>query len=279
ALLLMLLFYSGFSVAVWGFAGAKSRLVDSLITLFYMSNWARALGIHAPNELGHTWSLSIEEQFYAIWPPLLLVLLRKAPTRLTIALIALALAVSAWMLRWYLGMAGATTTRLFNGLDTRADALMIGCMLGILLSSNLIPRKAEGAMSRILSIASVVSLSVLVGIAFIEHWWDPVMYYWLLFVVELLTAILIFDCFTNPPSIVRIIVSFQPLVWIGVISYGLYLWHYPIFTLMREAGYDWKQIITAGTLLTFVIAILSYFLLERPFLKLKKRLEFRPDHL
>ncbi|HWP83957.1 MAG TPA: acyltransferase [Terriglobia bacterium] len=276
ALLAMLIAFSTFSIAVWGFEGARSRLVDSLIALFYMANWARAFWIHPPYELGHTWSLSIEEQFYALWPPLLLLLLRKAPTRLAIALIALGLAIASWMVRFQMTLVSERPMRMFNGLDTRADAVMMGCLLGVIVASGLVPRRAGGKLSRVLYFGGIASLSALLGIALVAQWHAEIMFQWLYFGVAVMAAVLILDCVTNPASIVKVILSFKPLVWIGVISYGLYLWHYPIYTLMYEAGYEWQQVMTVGTLTAFAIAIASFFLLERPFLKLKRRWEVRP---
>ncbi|OFW10520.1 MAG: hypothetical protein A3G20_06870 [Acidobacteria bacterium RIFCSPLOWO2_12_FULL_59_11] len=274
ALLLLLLLFSLSSVVLLGFHGAKSQLMDALIALFYMTNWARALGIYPVYGLAHTWSLSIEEQFYLLWPPLLLLLLRNKRSRGACVLIASSIAIFAWAQRCYLGSTGATIIRLNNGLDTRADSLMIGCTLGIMVASNWIPQQGRGRISRVLYILSPCSVLILAGISVFATWRDPVFYYWLLFVIAVLTAIIILDCYLNKNSKIRRMLSLKGLVWVGNISYGLYLWHYPIYRAMRQYGFDWTQVITLGTLITFAAAALSYYLLEQPFLRLKKKLEF-----
>lgn len=264
-----------FYLANFSFQRAKPLLTDALIVLFYMANWARAFNIHPPSLLAHAWSLSIEEQFYALWPPLLVLLLRNIRSRWAIAWIAFSIAVSAWALRCYLGATGSTALRLSNGLDTKADAVMIGCVLGIIVSSNLIQESVRGILSRILRIASPVSVGILAGICKIAFWYDPIMFYWLFFIIEILTAIIILDCIVNKDSMINKILSLKGLVWVGTISYGLYLWHYPVFRLMKYFQLDWVRVITLGTAITFAATTLSFYLLEKPFLRLKKKFEIQ----
>lgn len=275
ALLALLIVYCLTIFYLVGFRGSKPFLVDAFIALFYMSNWARALNIHPPYLLGHTWSLSIEEQFYALWPPLLVLLLWKIRSRWAIAWIAFSIAVSAWALRCYLGATGSTALRLSNGLDTKADALMVGCALGIIVASNLIQESARGILSRILRMASPVSVGILAGICKIAFWYAPIMFYWLYFIIEILTAIIILDCIINKDSMINRILSLKGLVWVGTISYGLYLWHYPVFAVMKQFRFDWVRVITLGSAITFAATTLSFYLLEKPFLRLKKKFEMQ----
>jgi peptidoglycan/LPS O-acetylase OafA/YrhL len=272
ALLLFLAAYCAGSIILKGFPGAYYHLEEALIALFYSTNWSRALEIHPPFYLGHTWSLSIEEQFYVVWPPLLLLLLGKTRSRRVVAMIAGGIALSAWGLRIGLGLAGSTPMRLYNGSDTRADAVMVGCLLGILVSSNLVPRRIEGRSAQLLSLAGVLSIGALAWISATASWDSPAMLYGLYFAIELMTAVIILDCFTNPRSVMKRLLSLPAVVWIGGISYGLYLWHYPIYMLLRDTGAKRWQVLAAGTAISFAVATLSYYLLERRFLQLKKRL-------
>ncbi len=141
ALILLLLVFVMLSMIFLSKDKAQSNIITAIISLFYMSNWARAFSIHPLDYLGHTWSLSIEEQFYILWPLTLLVMLRAFKNRWIIAIMTLSFALTSWILRIQLIQNGTTFNRLYNGLDTRADALMIGCALGVIISSDLLSNK------------------------------------------------------------------------------------------------------------------------------------------
>lgn len=129
AVLLLLAIFSLLSFLFLSPERSSRNLIDALIALTYMSNWARAFSIHPPDYLGHTWSLSIEEQFYIFWPLTLVLFLRLSPRLSHVAVLILAIALASAGLRIFLLAEGASFFRLYNGLDTRADALMIGCAL------------------------------------------------------------------------------------------------------------------------------------------------------
>jgi len=99
------------------------------IVAFYAGNWTRALGTGLPQYLGHTWSLAIEEQFYIRWPALLLAILALNPTIISSLRLILALVIAVTCWRIFLALYGASADRLYNGTDTRADALLIGAAL------------------------------------------------------------------------------------------------------------------------------------------------------
>ncbi|MEI6413613.1 MAG: acyltransferase [Pseudomonadota bacterium] len=272
ALMLLLLVHASLSLFFLDEAKAHSNLIDSLIALFYASNWARAFNIHPPDLLGHTWSLSIEEQFYILWPLMLLLFLRATDSRKKLFLTVVLLAVFSWVLRIFLASHGASVQRLYNGLDTRADALLIGCALGVALSSNLLSEKLQGMLSPLMKYATPLSALALIAIGHGSTWNGRYVYYWISFLVSLFSAILIFDVLMTKNAILKSILSHYFLVWTGSISYGLYLWHYPIYMTMKSYGFDRLSIITLGSAMTFLAASSSYYLMERPILKLKSRL-------
>jgi peptidoglycan/LPS O-acetylase OafA/YrhL len=278
ALFCMLLLYSVFILMFFEFRTVTNYLTTAVIALFYMVNWVRAFALHPagflPNMafLGHTWSLSIEEQFYVLWPPLLLLLLGNV-RRHVVALSAVSLAVISWSLRYDFSISGATVNRLFNGLDTRADALMVGCALGVLIASNLITERLRPALRRGLRIAAPISITGLAGIAAVAHWYDLWLYFWGFFIVAILSAVIISDCVLNADGVLARLLSLKPLVWVGTISYGLYLWHYPIYRMMRVYRVAPVYVMTLGTLAAFALTIASYYGVERPFLRIKKRYE------
>lgn len=251
--------------------------IDALIALFYVSNWARAFVIHPPDLLAHTWSLSIEEQFYLIWPTVMLLLLRVCRTRRRVALIVCVLAFAAWFCRAYLFATGTPPERIYNGLDTRADALMVGCVLSILLSCVTIDERTRKILLPGLAVLGTLALVFLGYVASHWEWHDPRLYYYGFFAIELCTALLILDVMMRNRSDVQRLLGMSWLVWIGSISYGLYLWHYPMFRILGDLGYQpW----TAGWLATFCVATISYYCMERPLLRLKDRLkDAPPPHL
>jgi peptidoglycan/LPS O-acetylase OafA/YrhL len=273
ALLVMLAVYCIATIFLYDWQRTYRNWGDALIVLLYAANWAGALAIHAPTHLGHAWSLSIEEQFYALWPPLLWLMLRTFRSRWLVAASAAAVALGVLAWRNYMFLAGAADGRIYNGTDTRADALMVGCFFGILLASNLIPREVRGAATYIFSVVGLIGLALLLALTAGPTWNAPIMFQWLYFGIALLTAVVILDCFMNPASVVKRVMAFKPLVWIGTVSYGLYLWHYPIFTILRDFRFTTVQILVLGNAMTFAIVTASYYLLEKPFLGMKKRYE------
>ncbi|WP_434152230.1 acyltransferase family protein (plasmid) [Methylocaldum gracile subsp. desertum] len=270
ALILLLLVFCLASFALLDTEIAKSNYVDALISLTYLSNWARAFSIHPPDFLAHTWSLSIEEQFYVLWPLILSVLLSGLRKRRHVVLIAVSIALLSWSLRIYLSMKASPPGRLYNGLDTRADALMVGCALGIILSSGLVGEAAKARLQKILVVGAPFSVVCLLAFAVFSRWTSPWMYYGGFFIVELLTVALVLDILMNPQSVIRKILAMRGLVWAGTVSYGLYLWHYPIYRTMSAIGFHNWTVPALGSLLTVIVAALSYYGLERPMLRLKK---------
>jgi peptidoglycan/LPS O-acetylase OafA/YrhL len=257
---------------------ARSNIIDTLIALFYFTNRAWAFHIHPPDFLAHTWSLAIEEQFYIIWPALLIILLRLIRSHRNVIFTIVLLLLSAWLTRIFLAVGGASLERLYNGLDTRGDELLTGCLLGIILSSNLMNAHRQYQLESVLKFISPLSALSLILSSIFMRWQSIYMYYYGFLVIELSVSIIILDIFFSQKSMVNRILLIKPVVWIGRISYGLYLWHFLIFSTMRGLGFRHIDVITIGTCLAFLVASASYYFLERPFLKLKSRWTPNPSN-
>ncbi|MES1187396.1 MAG: acyltransferase [Myxococcales bacterium] len=272
ALLLLLAVYAAGSIA---FSKTASRnLIDALITLFYATNWARAYSLHAPLDLGHTWSLSIEEQFYLTWPLLLGLLLRRLG-RVRTQQVALGLAGFAWLARAALVFAGSTELRIYSGLDTHADGLLLGCALALAgVTDN--ARKTGRVLP---SYAPAVALVVLCAFLLLGNWKSREMFLGGFAAVNIAAATLIasiaLGTAEGPASRILSLLRFRPLIWVGTISYGVYLWHYPIFRMLKALGFSRWPRLGIGVTLTFALASLSFYLLEQPALRMKKRFELR----
>jgi len=269
ALLFLLITYCFISFLLLSGEAAKKNYIDALISFFYLSNWARAFSIHPPDFLGHTWSLSIEEQFYMIWPIILLTMLRFRIKRHYIAIITSSIALLAWMLRIYLSVNSASAERIYNGLDTRADALMIGCTIGIAIYSGLINENAKKTIEKLLISLCPISIFCLSMLSIVARWDSPWMSYLGFTIVEIMSSILVFDILINEQSVIRKFLLNVGFVWIGKISYSLYLWHYPIYRTMKAMKYDGFTTFIVGTILTFIMSMFSYYVIEKPILKFK----------
>jgi peptidoglycan/LPS O-acetylase OafA/YrhL len=251
---------------------------DALITTAYATNWVRAFGGEI-GFFGHTWSLTIEEQFYVIWPLLLLALLKlRVGRRGILFLVVVGIAVPA-VLRVDLWDGPMSVKRLYYGLDTRFDSLLLGCLVALLASWDVIPRSGRSLlMIRRAAAASAVVLVVLIASATEE---SQLTYFGLGAVACASVAVLLVHVLYCPSRLSDFILANRPLAWVGQISYGLYLWHDPIFfgmlnpTRMGKIGVTGLALLGVRFAAAFVAAAVSFYLLERPFLRIKDRLARR----
>jgi len=266
---LLLLIVINIFVSVFETSAQTSRVRwDSLAALFYIANWLRAFG-HDIGILGNLWSLSIEEQFYLIWPLTLLFLLSRK-FRVNRILIVVAMAIVFVNLdRIYLYHGAESFDRIYNGLDTRADALLVGCALGL--------AGYEVFSARIWAILGLIGAAFVGYVLFFAY---PVpgsvqVPFGLtiggtLFAIGV--AVFLAGILSNAQSIPAKLLRLPPLVWAGRLSYGLYLWHFFVFVFI--AGWfrgNQPRLIPVQIAATFLIAAISYYFLERPCLKLKKK--------
>jgi peptidoglycan/LPS O-acetylase OafA/YrhL len=239
-----------------------------LYTLLYSSNWYQAFnGMGTLGPLSHTWSLSIEEQFYILWPPLLVVMLRASNKRRYILGLLLLGITSIALNRARLWNGDESFARAYAGLDTRADAILIGCLAGLLVFWNLLPAIGRRA-SYILSIGSILFLAYM-GLFSSNH--DGYMYLGAYTIFAAGVGVVIILLLRSDPKPLKAFLEIPVLVWIGRLSYGLYLWHIPIYTFCYRPDQHYSLIVklTLEFGLTFVVASLSYYLIEKPFLRLK----------
>ena len=242
-----------------------------LLTLSYVSNWIVALKPDYPlGILAITWSLAVEEQFYLLWPLTLSFLLNKKLSRRWIVIIIVSGLLVIILHRYWLWYSGASFRRLYYATDTRADGLMLGCLTGCLVSWGLMPKSRVFELSmKALSLVSALFLGYLV---FTIKSSNPILFKGLNAFATLAIAIVLTVLIVWPTAAAFLPLKFRPLVWIGRVSYGLYLWHWPVRGLVfgRSVQPSVKQII-AAVALSFAITSFSFYLIERPFLRWKKR--------
>ncbi len=251
---------------------------DLLPALFYFSNWWQIFSEQSyfemsgrPALLQHLWSLAIEEQFYIVWPLLLLVILRYFRERgVLLTAAALALLSSAWMI--YLSIRSGypqsqDPSRIYLGTDTHTMGLFMGATLAAAWNpwqAHTSPRtQITGAVSDFLG---VFCLSALLWAMLFVTEYDRGLYQGGFFWVCLLSIGLVFAA-SQKDSALSAWMSIRPLTWLGKRSYGLYLWHWPVFALLRPefelSDNAWVQAAIRLTL-TLILTELSYQLVENP---------------
>ena len=252
------------------FGGPNGRdLNGAVAAISYITDYVRANGAALDTSpLGHTWSLAIEEQFYVVWPMLLLAVLRFAPARRVVAAGVILLAAIAW--HGWLVLDQASHNHLYYGPDSRACQLLAGCVLA-LWRGQTAPRRAAAAIARLWPLAAAaLGLIVMRGNAGQQGFGGAS------FLVAAAAAmVLILELTQRREGLASQWLSSRLAVQIGVISYGIYLWQYP---LLFEAGYwsgDKHSAALAASGLSVAMAALSHKYVERPFLQRKVR--FDPD--
>lgn len=241
--------------------------------LLYAANWVQATG-RPFGMFTHTWSLAVEEQFYLVWPLVLLVMLRRSVAPRTLLTATLGLAVVSSMARVGLWLDGSGVVRVRNGFDTRAAGILLGAALAIACTAWWrTPGPRLAARAPVLTMVGLVGL-VAIGTTRVNV--APWGYAWGIVVVELAAVALIAGVVLARDSASARALAVAPLRAIGRISYGLYLWHFPVFLVVRHR-YDLGQPATvlAQFAVSFALAGLSFLCVERPALAWKRRFEVR----
>ncbi|MET8079621.1 acyltransferase [Streptomyces sp. NPDC005303] len=257
---------------LWGFRGS---LQAAGFTAAFLTNVVRALEPGPYSELtaplAHTWSLGVEEQFYLLWPLVLLLLLRRLRAR-TVLLCTAALCVLPLLWRCVLWNPEAAH-RIYNGTDTRADQLLAGALVAVALA-RLRSDDPRLALLRTWSARLAWPALSLLGLV---AWrfpvtgdlgaWTAAWYTIGFLAVAALSATLVTALELRPDDRLSRLLALTPLTWVGRnLSYGIYLWHYPVVRLLASLGVEEGRLAATVTL-TLLMALLSYYAVEKPFLR------------
>lgn len=242
----------------------------SVGTLLYVANWQKFFDSPTVGMLGHTWSLSIEEQFYALWPPLLLFLLQRLRLHWVMKG-ALVLALASATLRALELASGASTYHLYNGTHTRLDSLLIGCAAALAVHCGVVPHGRWPLPVRIVA-GLIVPLALCVAVGAVGSEDDPSLYRFGFLLFGCGVAALIVGLVAG--QIRNVVLESPPMVWLGVRSYSLYLWHLPVRDTLQMIGFaHWRPapLVLLNLTLSLSLAALSYAFVEQPALRLKRR--------
>jgi peptidoglycan/LPS O-acetylase OafA/YrhL len=266
--------------------------------IFYAANWVEIYRHGALGLFSHTWSLAIEEQFYLVWPVILIILLRRRLRLSTIAaLVTAGIAAAAGWRAWYwhshfgsrnfvdyylsitnrasaqtgaLDHRTAVWNRWYFGSDTRADALLAGCLTAIVLFW-LLPKLGARARMR-LSAACVIAfigcgLIVWRAVVVVSGWLPD----WGILALELCVAVVIAGVVAAPRSPIARVLALGPLAWLGRRSYAVYLFHPVVFAYLNRTHVHLPPPVSFvfQIAVVLVVAELSHRLVEAPMLRRK----------
>ena len=269
ALLLVLLAVAAFAVLDAPAEQLDRLRGDGLATLFYGANWRFIESgqsyfdlFSEASPLRHMWSLAIEEQFYLVWPLITFACLRLARGRHWLLGLVCGAGAGASIATMAVLYDPSDPSRAYYGTDGRAHLLLIGAGLALILA-----RWSPGRAAR----STVNALGLAGAVTCLAFWvWVPDTAAWMYrggyAVFGLCVAAVITSAVQPGRFALRSFLSLAPLVWIGRISYGLYLWHWPVIVVASPArtGLDGASLTAVRVGLTFAFATASFYLVEQP---------------
>ncbi|MED1024281.1 acyltransferase family protein [Bacillus mycoides] len=249
---------------------------DSLAALFYVSNWWYIYhklsyfdNFNQLSPLNHFWSLAVEEQFYVVWPFVISLgfyyIKKQSRMILFICLGAIASALAMAILY----EPGTDPSRIYYGTDTRAFSLLIGAALALIWPSSRLASKIIPQARLILDIIGGVALIIILTMFWKTNQYEPFLYCGGMVLLSIATALLVANL-AHPASRIAQFLRFRPLRWMGVRSYGIYLWHYPIITLTTPKVNTGEFSFTRAILqflLIIIVAQISWKFIENPIRK------------
>ena len=261
----------------------KKSHLDAIFGYIYSSNWwyifhkldyFDSFGSQSPFK--HLWSLAIEEQFYMIFPLLFLLINRKKKDKdgfyklnrnfLYVILGVILVSLIAHIILFDIN----NISRIYFGTDTRAFSLLVGAVGAILYPMDKLNTKITPQENLVYSVVSLISIAALITIMIYTSEYNTWLYRGGFLLVAILGIIIIISSGKQHTVMVKLL-SFKPVVFIGKISYSLYLWHFPVLVLttpVSEIGKPNIFFVVLRVILTFILAIISYALVETPIRKL-----------
>jgi peptidoglycan/LPS O-acetylase OafA/YrhL len=237
---------------------ARDHTIAAFTAATYTMDWTQALDLSPAGYLEHTWSLGIEEQFYLLWPVILIVALRHRVTVWKI-IVGLIVAVTLWRGYLVLHTGNSDPQRTYLSFDTRLDTLLVGCLLAV----------APMQWGRRLGARfATIPLVILAMLTLAIHWTSTELHLVGFTLIAALAGWLTLGAMTgNHHGLVRRLLRWAPVEYLGRISYGVYLWHLPIaLALATQLPTESLRVFALTCVLSLSIAAVSYHWIERPIL-------------
>jgi peptidoglycan/LPS O-acetylase OafA/YrhL len=273
------------TVQIWLRTDSTASLRDttnaqSLAALVYGSNWYAIYGglrywdlAAEETPLNHLWSLAVEEQFYLLWPAVLIAALLAFSRKTLVAALAMA-CTGAYALAAFFYIPGSFE-RAYMGTDTRAAAMLVGCAVALVLVRRESVRYADPAISKFThhNLVGTLALGLLVWLWCTASIDTANLYRWQLPLAGLAAAVLIAMAVHAPRQGLFAVLASRPLVALGNISYGLYLWHWPVWVYLtiNQPAWPHPQRVVVALGATFAISLASYFCVEKPIRRTRAR--------
>jgi len=243
---------------------------DAVAGLGYVTNWHLIFSrisyfesMGRPSLLRHLWSLAIEGQLYVAWPLIFAVLIRRWNGR-WVPLLAVLGAAGSTVLMALLYHPDLDPSRVYYGTDTRAAGFLLGALLVFVPLQG---RSARRVTAWLVDLAGLASLGLLVWACIRIDAYQPLLYRGGFAVVAIATMLVIVAIVRPNTRLVPAVLGCRPLRWIGLRSYGIYLWHWPVFMLTRpqlDLPLDGVPLLVLRIALTLVLTELSYRAVEKP---------------
>lgn len=254
-LILLLLLYAAVAPQLWPDYYFHAR--DLVAVLIYQADLALVFGM-GPDKMAHAWSLGIEERFYLLWPLVLLGLVALRNLRMALAaLLAAMVLVSLWRML-ALQLWDVSVSEAYYRFDMRIGGLLLGSWLGLWIGCGL--PVSEGLLCRRWLLLSWLTLLAAVVLYPTD---DKGRLTFGLPLVEVAVLFTLLWLHWRPHGMLGRILAWSPLVYVGQLSYGLYLFHYPAMAYLK-LQWPWWVTLLAGTAVALLLAIFSHHLIERP---------------